>query len=70
MHKKPEIVIHPSELPLFLLSKMGETSIDDFAKQLGVTSQMVRMMLNGERRPGRALRAKLGIELFYGVVKE
>lgn len=70
MHSKPKIVIHPSDLPLYVLSKMGDTPIDDFAQQLGVTSQMVRMMLNGTRRPGPAVRKKLGLELFYGVVEE
>ncbi len=70
MRKEPAIVIHPSDFPVFLIAKIGKTSVSKFAESLGVTRQLVYMMLQGKRQPSAAVLKKLGLEVYYGLKRE
>jgi transcriptional regulator with XRE-family HTH domain len=70
MRKEPALVIHPSEFPVFLIAKIGKTPVVEFAESLGVTRQLVYMMLQGKRQPSAAVLKKLGLEVYYGLKRE
>lgn len=58
-------VIEPEEFHLYLKEKIGSASIQHFADWLGVSRQMVYMLLDGQRHPGKEMLAKLGLKNVY-----
>jgi transcriptional regulator with XRE-family HTH domain len=67
MSEQPELIIHPTDFPVFLKARMMGLSVAEFAEKLEVTPKYIYMLLKGERPPSDAILKKVGLEVYYGV---
>lgn len=67
--KKPKIapVFTPDKLGSYLKTRMEEENLDirGYAKKLGVTRELVYMMMSGSRAPSKEFLEKVGLEAGY-----
>jgi transcriptional regulator with XRE-family HTH domain len=67
MRKIPAVVIHALDFPVFLMARIGQTPVREFARKLGVSHKLVYMLLNGQRTPSGGILKKLRLEIYYGL---
>lgn len=58
------------ELPELIVRVRGTQSVQDFAKDLGVTRQAVYMWQSGAAKPSAKILARLGIRKDYTLTDE
>jgi hypothetical protein len=73
MKKRAEIIIQPNEFPAFLLGmkvRLGIESIDQFAAEIGISSNLLYKLLSGDRLPSKSLLQRFGMRVVYSFSQE
>jgi hypothetical protein len=65
MSKRPELIIEPKEFPIFLKARMMNATVNEYAASLGVSPQLLYMLLTGTKKPSAAILKKVGLEVVY-----
>jgi hypothetical protein len=63
--KQTEILISPEEFPAYLKGRLDNTTVVALAAELGVTTNLVYMLLSGKRTPSASIIKKLGLRPAY-----
>jgi plasmid maintenance system antidote protein VapI len=61
-------VIKPEDMVMYVTIKMGNRSVDQFAKDLGVPRQRIYEVLSGKKLPSKSLLKKLGLGVVYRIL--
>ena len=61
------LIISPEDFPVFLKSKMGDRTVDEFAEELDVSRQFLYLLLSRRNPPSKAILAKLNLTTVYAL---
>jgi hypothetical protein len=63
-----DLVVDPADFPTFLKARMGGRTVAQFAKELGISENLLYVLLAGSRKPSAAVLKKLGLKIAYQLV--
>jgi hypothetical protein len=66
--KRPDLIIDPRDFPVFLKARMMSDTVAEYAAKLGVSQNLVYMLLTGAKTPSKAILKKVGLEVVYRAV--
>jgi hypothetical protein len=63
--KWPELIIDPKDFPVFLRARMMQDSVAGYAAKLGISANLLYLLLTGKRKPSAAILRKVDLEVVY-----
>jgi hypothetical protein len=66
--KRPDLIIDPKDFHVFLKARMMRDTVAEYSAKLGVSPKLVWMLLNGTKKPSKAILKKVGLEVVYRAV--
>jgi len=69
VRKQDSLVIAESEFRVYLVALMGakKVTVKEFADELGVSVDLLYLLMQGKRKPSPAMLKKLGLEVSYRI---
>ena len=63
--KRSELVIDPVDFPVFLKARMMRDDVATYATKLGISANLLYLLLTRKRKPSAAILKKVDLEVVY-----